>query len=233
MLESSSRVPIPHFEFRAVAGILNSNYGRHLSRTRRTWGCVVSRFRDQVESSGGHAAVSARLGDLVPPPPNLHSSCGSSQHRSLSEGLATIARCAFALVCLLLAPTQVWPAQGAELAVSDAWVPAADEVGRDVPLLVAIKNETDSADALIRIRCPVSNFSEKHAVDRGEGAPAMRSISSIPIAASSTVVLKPNEYHVMLLQTRQPLAVGERFKCALVFQKAGTIETEVEVRRSP
>jgi hypothetical protein len=58
----------------------------------------------------------------------------------------------------------------------------------------------------------------------------MRPISSIPVPASSTVVLKPTEFHVMLLQIRQPLAVGERFKCTLVFQKAGAIETEVEVR---
>jgi copper(I)-binding protein len=97
-------------------------------------------------------------------------------------------------------------------------------------LLVAIRNETDSPDALMRVRCPVANFFEKHTVDRGEGAPAMRPISSIPIPAGSTTVLKPTEYHVMLLQIRQPLAVGGRFNCTLIFQKAGALETEVEVR---
>jgi copper(I)-binding protein len=61
----------------------------------------------------------------------------------------------------------------------------------------------------------------------------MRSIGSIPIAAASTLVLKPNEYHVMLLQTRERLVAGERFTCTLAFQKAGTIETEVEIRKSP
>jgi copper(I)-binding protein len=108
-----------------------------------------------------------------------------------------------------------------------------DQVGRDVPLLMTIRNNTSSPDALMRVRCPIANFSERHAVDRGEGAPAMRPISSIPIAATSTVVLKPTEHHVMLLQTRQPLQVGERFNCSVVFQKAGTKETEVEVRKSP
>jgi copper(I)-binding protein len=57
----------------------------------------------------------------------------------------------------------------------------------------------------------------------------MRAIASIPLAADSTVTLKPDGYHVMLLQTRQ-LGVGERFKCSVDFQKAGTIETEVQVR---
>src|SRR5205814_2180832 len=130
---------------------------------------------------------------------------------------------AFGFNCLLFTIVQVSGAQGERLVVSDAWVPAAHEVGRDLPLLVAIRNDADLADALMRVRCPVTNFFEKHTVDRGEGAPAMRPISSIPVPASSTVVLKPTEFHVMLLQIRQPLAVGEHFKCTLVFQKAGAI----------
>jgi copper(I)-binding protein len=135
-----------------------------------------------------------------------------------------------AFIGMLLLISQVFGAQGDGLIVSDAWVPSTNEVGRDVPLLVAIRNETDSPDALMRVRCPVANFFEKHTVDRGEGAPAMRPISSIPIPAGGTTVLKPTEYHVMLLQIRQPLAVGGRFNCTLIFQKAGALETEVEVR---
>jgi hypothetical protein len=43
------------------------------------------------------------------------------------------------------------------------------------------ENEVDSPDALLRVRYPVTNFSEKHVVDHGEGAPAMRSIPSRPM----------------------------------------------------
>jgi periplasmic copper chaperone A len=119
------------------------------------------------------------------------------------------------------------------LKIVDAWVPATDRVGADVPLLLTLRNEADAADALLRVRCPVANFSERHTVDRGEGAPAMRMISSIPLSAGTTTVLKPDGYHVMLLQTRQALAADERFTCSIVFQKAGTIETEVTVRKPP
>ncbi|MGJ4882197.1 MULTISPECIES: copper chaperone PCu(A)C [unclassified Bradyrhizobium] len=122
---------------------------------------------------------------------------------------------------------------GEGLTLSDAWVPAAPEVGRDIPLLITIKNDTSAPEALMRVRCPIANFSERHTVDRGEGAPAMRSIPNIPIAAGSTLVLLPTAYHVMLLQTREPLEPGQRFTCTIVFQKAGSIETEVEVRKSP
>ena len=121
----------------------------------------------------------------------------------------------------------------ATLKVADARVPATDKVGADVPLLLTVHNEAGSEDALLRVRCPVANFSERHTVDRGEGAPAMRSVRSIPIVAVGTTVLKADGYHIMLLQTRQPLAAGEKFTCAIDFQKAGTIETEVNVRNLP
>jgi copper(I)-binding protein len=115
------------------------------------------------------------------------------------------------------------------LKITDAWVPAVEKSGGDVPLLMTIRNESSSPDALMRVRCAAAYFSEKHTVDRGEGVPAMRAIASIPLAADSTVTLKPDGYHVMLLQTRQ-LGFGERFPCSIDFQKAGTIETEVQVR---
>lgn len=119
------------------------------------------------------------------------------------------------------------------LQVTNAWVPASDQVGVDLPFLMTIKNDAAEADEILRVRCPVSNFSEKHTVDRGEGAPAMRAVSSIPIPAGKTVELKRDGHHVMLLQTRQKLVDGETFTCAVVFQKAGTKETEVRVSRSP
>ena len=121
----------------------------------------------------------------------------------------------------------------AALKLADAWVPTAEEVGVDVPLSLTIQNETGADDTLLRVRCPVANFSERHTVDRGEGAPAMRSVRSIPVAASGATVLKADGYHIMLLQTRQPLAAGDKFTCAIDFQKAGTIETEVNVRSLP
>ena len=98
---------------------------------------------------------------------------------------------------------------------------------------MTIRNDAAEADAVLRVRCPIANFSEKHTVDRGEGAPAMREVKSIPVPENRTIELKPDGYHVMLLQTRQKLADGETFTCAVVFQKAGTRETEVQISRKP
>ena len=147
--------------------------------------------------------------------------------------IAIFASAALVVLQLGAAISPAYSAGGEAVKISDAWVHAVEQVGGNVALSMTIKNEADVEDALLRVRCPVANFSEKHAVDRGEGSPAMRAIPSIPIAASSTTVLKPDAYHVMLLQTRQALAVGETFSCSIVFQKAGAIETEVKVHGLP
>jgi copper(I)-binding protein len=140
---------------------------------------------------------------------------------------------AFGLVAVGFWVMPAFAAAGDALQVTNARVPASDEVGIDLPLVMTIRNDAAEADAILRVRCPFANFSEKHTVDRGEGAPAMREIKSIPIPENKTIELKRDGYHVMLLQTRQKLVDGETFTCAIVFQKAGTKETEVRISGAP
>jgi periplasmic copper chaperone A len=120
-----------------------------------------------------------------------------------------------------------------ELRVSNARVPPSDQIGVDVPLSMTVHNDATDADALLRVRCPFVNFSERHTVDRGEGAPAMRAIKSIPIPGNKTTELNKDGHHLMLLQTRQKLVSGETLTCSITFQKAGTKETEVQVSQTP
>ncbi|WP_410823877.1 copper chaperone PCu(A)C [Methylobacterium oryzisoli] len=116
----------------------------------------------------------------------------------------------------------------------NAWIAPTAQTGSDVPLQMAVLNRANEADALLRLRCPFANFSEKVTVDRGgEGPPARRPIPIIAIKAAGETALTSEGVHVMLLQTRQPLAEGERFVCAASFRKAGPMEVAVDVRRGP
>lgn len=119
-------------------------------------------------------------------------------------------------------------ARAGSLQISKAWTPEA-QIDGDAPLLMTIANQGSEADSLLRARCPVANFLEKHTVDRGEGAPAMRAISSIPVPPNQTITLTPGSYHLMLLQLRQSLSVGQHFVCSVVFTKAGALDVGVEV----
>ena len=57
---------------------------------------------------------------------------------------------AVGLVCVGLWLTPGFAAAGDALQVTNAHVPASDELGIDLPLLMTIRNDTAEADALLR-----------------------------------------------------------------------------------
>lgn len=125
------------------------------------------------------------------------------------------------------------PAMAAEtqstIEISNAWTPALAQTRVDTPVYMTIANRSEGADSLVRVRCPVADFAEKHATDRGEGGLAMREVKAIVIPSGGTVTLAPRGAHLMLLHTKQALQPGETFTCSIVFQKAGTLPVEVTV----
>jgi copper(I)-binding protein len=134
-----------------------------------------------------------------------------------------------AAAAFFLSPTS--QAQPTAIEIVDAWAPAAP-VGSNAPLAMTVVNHGVD-DSIVRVRCEASNFMEKQKIDYGEGAPSGREVSSIPIPANQETTISSRGYRLMLLQLRQNLAAGDRFKCATVFAKAGTLEVEVQVRPAP
>jgi copper(I)-binding protein len=121
----------------------------------------------------------------------------------------------------------------AAIELAGAWVPATAEKGADVPLHLTVANNTDRPDELQRVRCPVAQFTEKRTVDQGEGGTAHREVRSIPVPANATTRLEPEGFHVVLLQTTQPLREGEAFTYAVSFKAAGPKEVVVTVKPPP
>ena len=141
--------------------------------------------------------------------------------------ISTAACCAFAIMAFAGGS-----AKAGDVAVEKAWVAPNEAVGSDIGFYMTIKNDGAEADALVRAACPFANFSEKRAVDVGEGGLSNRSINNIPIAAHSTLTLTSKTFHVGLLQTRETLKQGDSFTCNLSFRKAGAMEVKVVVSPS-
>ena len=118
------------------------------------------------------------------------------------------------------------------LSVERAWVEPNDKIGDDIGLYMTVRNEADSADALVRAACPFANFSEKRAVDVGEGGLSNRAVPNIPVAAHTTLTMTAKTFHVGLLQTRDALTAGATFTCNLSFRNAGPMEVKVTVSPS-
>ncbi len=144
---------------------------------------------------------------------------------SLSRAIARSALRLAPLACLLAAGV----ARADDIAITDAWTPPNAEIGSDSVLGMVVTNDGAEPDALVRVSCPASNFSERRQIDIGEGGKSARAIRDIPIAAKSKVVLNREGFHVALLQTRQELKQGDEFPCSISFRRSGAIQVQVRV----
>ena len=148
-----------------------------------------------------------------------------------TSNIRAAARAALAAVLVTAAAVAAGTAARADtapLGVTDAWTPAAAASGATVPLYMTVTN-TGAADALLRIRCPVANFTDKRVMDVGEGGLSAREVKALPLPTGKTV-LKAGGAFVQLLQTTQPLAAGDHFDCHLSFKSGTSLDVPVTVR---
>lgn len=140
------------------------------------------------------------------------------------------------LVCALLACVVAGPgpAQGDSLGplrIEDPWsreTPPGAPVGVGY---LSITNAGAADDRLVAADSPRAARVTLHRSIEAEGTARMeRQHDGIAIPAGATVTLAPGGYHLMLMQLEQPLREEERVPVTLHFERAGTIEVELEVR---
>ncbi|MBN9261696.1 MAG: copper chaperone PCu(A)C, partial [Hyphomicrobium sp.] len=106
--------------------------------------------------------------------------------------------------------------------------PAGAKVGAGY---VSIRNSGKVADRLVAASTDVAGKTEIHevAVD-AQGVMRMRALAKgLPIPAGATVALKPSAYHLMFMDLKRPLKVGDTFSGVLTFEKGGKVKVEFVV----
>jgi periplasmic copper chaperone A len=93
-----------------------------------------------------------------------------------------------------------------------------------------LKNSGSAPDQLVRAESTVAKSVELHKSSMEGDMMTMSPVDSIEIPAGGEVELKPGSYHIMLIDLQQDLKPGEKFTLTLVFEKAGKVDVEVEIR---
>jgi copper(I)-binding protein len=58
----------------------------------------------------------------------------------------------------------------------------------------------------------------------------MKEVSSIKVPADGGVQLKPGGFHVMIMELKKPVSMGEKVPVTLTFEKAGKVTVDAEAR---
>jgi copper(I)-binding protein len=117
------------------------------------------------------------------------------------------------------------------LVISDPWARAVSEASPECGGFFAVTNKGEVADRLVSASSPLAERIEIHAI-RVVGADIkMRPLpDGLRIPAGTALTLKPRGYHLLMLGMKVPLARGASLPVTLVFDNAGSVEIELEIR---
>jgi hypothetical protein len=132
---------------------------------------------------------------------------------------------------LLLAPLLSLADADVKVKVTDVWA-RATVPGQSVA--AAYLNVVSGGPAaLVRAESPVAKTVELHEMKMDGSVMKMRAIPKIELPAGKPVKLEPGGLHVMLIDIKQPLKVGDKVPLTLVFDAGGKTEkvnVDAEVR---
>ncbi len=115
--------------------------------------------------------------------------------------------------------------------VSDAWARPAVQGGTGAAYMT-ISNPGGSADTLLSASSPAAASVELHrTMTDASGMTGMSPIDRLEIPAGGSVSLAPGGYHLMMMGLSAPLEAGSTVEIELVFEHAGKVVVQAEVRQ--
>ncbi|MDQ2961893.1 MAG: copper chaperone PCu(A)C [Pseudomonadota bacterium] len=92
-----------------------------------------------------------------------------------------------------------------------------------------VYNFGNQTDRLVRASTPIAAGVVLHQMAFDGGVMKMRAVPSVEVRPGGRLELKPDGYHLMLVDLKQPLKVGEKFPLTLTFERAGGVLISVPV----
>jgi periplasmic copper chaperone A len=92
-----------------------------------------------------------------------------------------------------------------------------------------IDNTGNRSERLLRASTPIAAGVVLHQMAQSGGMMTMRAVPSLEIGPGMRLELGPGAYHLMLIDLKQPLRVGEHFPLVLTFERLGTATVMVSV----
>jgi copper(I)-binding protein len=115
--------------------------------------------------------------------------------------------------------------------IGQPWARSAPAGGNSAAYLT-ITGASGQADALLSASSPAADMVQVHEVSTdASGMTGMHPIDRLDIPAGATVTLEPGGYHLMIMGVKSELSVGGTIEIDLVFEHAGKVVVQAEIRQ--
>ena len=129
---------------------------------------------------------------------------------------------------LLLLVAQGAQAEG-RLGVFDAWIRGAPPGAAMMAGYATLTNDGDEPLTVLTVQSDAFRMTSLHETIVNEGVVKMRDIHRLVIAPGQSVRLEPGGRHLMLMQPRQPVVIGEKVAIRFMLADGQRIDTRFEV----
>lgn len=118
------------------------------------------------------------------------------------------------------------------LMVMQAWSRAMPPSAPTGAVYFTLHNPGNQQDRLIGVETPRAEKAEMHTHMHEGEIMRMQQIDSVDVPAGGQVEFKPGGNHVMLFKLSQPLVAGEQLPLTLIFENAGEMTVDVDIREN-
>jgi copper(I)-binding protein len=117
-----------------------------------------------------------------------------------------------------------------ELTVQDAWARPAS-AGENGAAYFVIENGTAADDILLSASSEIAAATEIHkSMIMDGGVMSMKQQESVSVPAGDQVEFKPGGLHIMFVNLKRDLKVGDTITITLIFEKAGRLTIQAVVK---
>lgn len=136
------------------------------------------------------------------------------------------------LLILAAAPAVAHEHKIGELLIVHPWSRATAGQAPNGAVYMKIENHGHEDDKLVSAASDVAEMVQLHEHVMEDNVAKMREVAAIDVPMLGMAELKPGGYHIMLMGLKEPLAEYGSFHLKLTFEKAGSIEVEVQVEEA-
>jgi copper(I)-binding protein len=135
-----------------------------------------------------------------------------------------------ALFAVLAIPALAHDYKQGAIEIRQPWTRATPPTAESGGGFLVLTNTGTTPDRLIAVKSPVADKAEIHEMKMDGNIMRMRELDKgIEIPPGATVELKPGGFHIMFMGLKAPFAKDAKVPLTLVFEKAGSIDVELQV----
>jgi periplasmic copper chaperone A len=131
------------------------------------------------------------------------------------------------------AKAEMHHAKKSDIQAHMGWVRAVPPVAVTTAAYMMLHNYSKRDDRVISIETSVAEAAEIHTSEISNGTMKMLKLEDVTVPAKGHIMFEPAGYHIMLINLKQPLKVGDMVPLTLIFEDHGRIDMRLPVSHPP